>query len=223
MICPNMATMLAFIVTDLKIGQLLLHEMLKDCLELSFNAISVDGDTSTNDAVAIAALGTSKLPAVDNSARLTNAFKDQLQGVCSALAQMIVRDGEGLTKLVCIEVEQAQSQQEASQVARRIAHSPLVKTALFAGSPNWGRIACAIGNSGIIDLDTSKISIWIDDLCIMHRGQQHSEYTEQQGQKYFAANELWLKIQLGRGTGSYRIFSNDLSHQYITINAEYLS
>jgi len=223
MICPNMATMLAFIVTDLTVSRPLLQQTLTSCLAGSFNAISVDGDTSTNDAVALAALGTSKLSSVDDSPKLAREFNAQLQGVCDTLAQMIVRDGEGITRFVCIEVAQAVNKAEAERVARSVGHSPLVKTALSAGDPNWGRIAGAIGNAGVTDLDTSKVEIWMDDLCIMRGGVRDPDYTEEQGQCYFAPRELWLRLVLGRGEADYRFFTTDLSHEYISINADYRS
>ena len=223
MICPNMATMLAFIVTDLQAQQTTLHRALTECLASSFHAISVDGDTSTNDAVALAALGTNRLGAIENSPKLSRTFHTQLQGVCDALAQLIVRDGEGATKLVCIEVTQAQDSSEAQAVARQIAHSPLVKTALFASDPNWGRIACAIGNAPIADCDPNIVDIWIDDLCIMRNGQRDSGYTEEQGQRLFAASEIWIRVVLKRGEARSILYTTDLSHEYVSINASYRS
>ncbi len=187
----------------------------------SFNAITVDGDTSTNDACILAATGKAdnKLITADSSAGGT--FAEALDAVCIALAQQIVRDGEGATKFITVNVQSAATIEEARQVAYTIAHSPLVKTAFFASDPNWGRILAAVGRAGIENLDVDKIDIYLDDVCIVNAGQRDAAYTEAQGQAVMHQQDISINVQLKRGDADAVIWTTDLSHDYVRINAEY--
>ncbi len=219
MICPNMATMLAFITTDAAIPEPSLQRMLKDLVELSFNAITVDGDTSTNDACVLTATGASGVQVDENNA----VFMEALQQVFTHLAQAIVRDGEGASKFVTVRVEAAQSRREANQVARTIAHSPLVKTALFASDPNWGRILAAVGRAGVESLAVDRVRLFLDDVCIVENGGRAASYTEAQGQRVMQQPEITIRVELGRGSEQTVLWTTDLSHDYVTINSEYRS
>jgi len=221
MICPNMATMLSFIATDADIDAAFLQQCLSDALEDSFNAITVDGDTSTNDACVLIATGKAGNKQIDS----TNAaaFVKELNAVCLHLAQAIVRDAEGATKFVTVSVVQAQSKAEAKQVAYTIAHSPLVKTALFASDPNWGRILAAVGRAGVEQLDITGVNIFLGGVCIVRNGGVDGDYTEEKGQRVMNQHEITIRVELSRGDESATIWTSDLSHEYVRINSEYRS
>ncbi|SIT66752.1 glutamate N-acetyltransferase [Ectothiorhodosinus mongolicus] len=222
MICPNMATMLAYIATDAQIAPQSLKAMLERCNAQSFNAISVDGDTSTNDACVLMATGRSgvTLQTPEDAVR----FEAAMQRVCLALAQAIVRDGEGANKFVTVQVEGGRDEAEARQVAYTIAHSPLVKTALFASDPNWGRILAAVGRAGLVDLDVDQVAIWLDEVQIVADGGRAPAYTEAQGAAVMAQDEILIRVLLGgRGTAKASIYTCDFSYDYVRINAEYRS
>ena len=221
MIMPNMATMLGFVATDANIDQVLLQEILTECTDHSFNRITIDGDTSTNDSCILVATGKSTAPKLERGSSELAQFRDQLKDLFLELAQAIVRDGEGATKFVSVVVESALNQQEALDVAYTVAHSPLVKTALFACDPNWGRILAAVGRAGLNDLDLEAITIHLDEVCIVSKGGRDPEYTEARGQEVMNREEIAIRIQLGRGDISETIWTTDLSHDYVTINAEY--
>jgi glutamate N-acetyltransferase/amino-acid N-acetyltransferase len=224
MICPNMATMLAYVATDLAVAPGLLQQCLEYAVAPSFNAITVDGDTSTNDACLLVAAGSADLPEVSNAD--DSAFHllcEAVTEVCMVLARAIIIDGEGATKLVTILVDGATDEAEAREVAYTIAHSPLVKTALFASDPNWGRILAAVGRADVPELAVERIGIWLDQVCIVRRGGRAEDYSEAAGQAVMDQDEITIRIDLGRGDVSSRILTCDLSHDYVTINAEYRS
>lgn len=221
MIKPNMATMLGFIATDAKIPKTMLTELSRDCAEKSFNRITVDGDTSTNDACMLIASGQGEFALESVEDEFFAAFKAELEAFYIELAQAIVRDGEGATKFVTVEVEAAESAQEALDVAYTVAHSPLVKTALFACDANWGRILAAVGRAGVQGLDVNKIDVHLGDVCIVESGGRAASYTEEAGTAVMQQAEITIKISLGRGSVTEKIWTTDLSHEYVTINAEY--
>jgi len=223
MICPNMATMLAFISTDADIDCDFLQQCLSDAVDISFNSITVDGDTSTNDACVLIATAKAGNKPINNSSEDANIFIDALRSICQQLAQAIVRDGEGATKFITVKVEQASSEEEARDVAYTIAHSPLVKTALFASDPNWGRILAAVGRSGIAKLDITGVNLFLDELCIVRGGGVDADYAEDKGQVIMNREEITIRVELGRGNVSTSIWTTDLSYEYIRINAEYRS
>jgi len=221
MIKPNMATMLAFVGTDASIPQLLTSELVSELSEISFNRITVDGDTSTNDSCMLFASGTSTAPEIDVEHEDYPNFKAALKNVFIELAQAIIRDAEGATKFVPVIVEQADSTQEALDVAYTIAHSPLIKTALFASDPNWGRILAALGRAPIDALDLSKVEIFLGDVRIVNAGEKCTDYTEAQGQAVMDREEITIQIKLGRGEFTETVWTSDLSQDYVKINAEY--
>ncbi len=222
MIRPDMATMLAYLATDLAVDPALLQVCLKAAVEPSFNSISVDGDTSTNDACVLLASGASPLPPVtEPDSDSYRQLAEAVTGVCMELAREIVRDGEGATKLVEVAVEQAADLAEAREVAYTIAHSPLVKTALFAADPNWGRILAAVGRAGLHRLDIERVEIWLDEVCIVRDGGRAEEYTEAAGQSVMDKPEFRILVKLGRGDVRTRVLTCDLSYDYVKINAEY--
>ena len=223
MICPNMATMLAYIATDAKIDQNLLQRCLETAVAASFNSITVDGDTSTNDACILIATGKTRLPYLNEGSESYTTLCNAITEVCIELAQAIVRDGEGATKFMTVEVQQGASDDECRQVAYTIAHSPLVKTAFFASDPNWGRILAAVGRAGVAGLDVSKVAIYLDEICILWEGQRYRDYKEQQGVMVMKRDEITIRVLLGRGTHSGRVWTCDLSYDYVKINAEYRS
>lgn len=223
MIKPNMATMLCFIATDADIPQALLNSLSKELADQSFNRITVDGDTSTNDACMLIATGQAGSIEVSQSHPDYTAFKAALRDVYQSLAHAIVRDGEGATKFITIQVEQAASQQEALDLAYTIAHSPLVKTALFASDPNWGRILAALGRAPIEQLDLEAVRIYLGDVLLVEQGGRASTYTEEAGQSVVDQEEILIRIELARGDVSETVWTTDLSHDYVTINAEYRS
>jgi len=198
-----------------------LQQCLNDAVSPSFNSITVDGDTSTNDACVLVASGGGELCLNDSSDTGYEAFSEMVKAVCLELARKIVLDGEGATKLIEIEVQQAASEQEARDVAFTIAHSPLVKTAMFASDPNWGRILAAVGRAGIDNFDIETVQIWLGDVCIVENGGVASSYTEQAGQSVMDQEEIIIRIDLARGAASTRILTCDLSYEYVKINAEY--
>ncbi|MBK1672561.1 bifunctional ornithine acetyltransferase/N-acetylglutamate synthase [Ectothiorhodospira shaposhnikovii] len=222
MIHPDMATMLAFLATDAKVDKGLLQAMLLRCSRASFNAITVDGDTSTNDACVLAATGASGV-AVD-SGEDQRLFEQALLRICRHLAHAIVRDGEGATKFITVRVSGARDMEEARSVGFTVALSPLVKTALFASDPNWGRILAAVGRSGVEGLDVDRVSIHLGDVCIVASGGRASGYEESQGRRVMAEAEIPIHIDLGgRGDAEAEVYTCDFSYDYVRINAEYRS
>lgn len=221
MIQPNMATMLSFIATDAKISQSLLQQCLSRATELSFNRITVDGDTSTNDACILVASGDSSAPEIFADSDAYSIFANAVLDVSKKLAELIVRDGEGATKLMRIVVSEAASDAEAVQVAKTIAHSPLVKTAFFASDPNWGRILAAVGRAGVENMNLEKIRIYLDDVCIVRNGGRADDYTEEAGQVVMNQAEIEIGVKLGRGDFSQTVLTCDFSYDYVKINAEY--
>jgi glutamate N-acetyltransferase/amino-acid N-acetyltransferase len=222
MIRPDMATMLAFLATDIAIAAPVLQVCLQNAVDHSFNAISIDGDTSTNDACVLSAtgrLGNPPITEIDSPDGV--AFQAALERVCLSLASAIVKDGEGATKLVSVEVGGARDRSEARRVADAIAHSPLVKTALFASDPNWGRILAAIGRAALDNLAIEQVSIHLDDVLIVSNGRRDPSYTEQAGRAVMQHPEFAIRVQLGRGQASTRLLTCDLSFDYVRINAEY--
>ncbi len=223
MICPDMATMLAYVATDAAVPQPLLQQMLNQVVAPSFNAITVDGDTSTNDACVLMASGAAGVRIESQASADGRALTEVVQAVCSELAERIVRDGEGATKLVRITVESASDAAEARRVAYTVAHSPLVKTALFASDPNWGRILAAVGRAGVEGLAIDRVRIWLGDTCIVSGGGRDPAYTEAAGQAAMAGEEIGIRIDLDRGRTGVRVLTCDLSYDYVKINAEYRS
>jgi glutamate N-acetyltransferase/amino-acid N-acetyltransferase len=219
-----MATMLGYIATDAKVSQPVLDKMLKQAVEQSFNRITVDGDTSTNDAcilIATAKADNAEITAFDKASAQT--LYQAIAEISRQLAHAIIRDGEGATKFVEITVEQGQNMVECRQVAYTVAHSPLIKTALFASDPNWGRILAAVGRSGLQDFDLSKVTIYLDNVCIIKGGQPASGYTEAQGQSVMDNSEITIKVVLERGQANDTVWTCDFSYDYVKINAEYRS
>ncbi|MCD5987370.1 bifunctional glutamate N-acetyltransferase/amino-acid acetyltransferase ArgJ [Pseudomonas sp. CDFA 553] len=222
MIRPNMATMLGYIATDAKVSQSVLQDLIRDGANKSFNRITIDGDTSTNDCCMLIATGQANLPEVTEAkGPLFDALKTAVFDVCMEVAQAIVRDGEGATKFVTVEVNGGGNHQECLDVGYAVAHSPLIKTALFASDPNWGRILAAVGRAGVSDLDVSKIDVFLGSVCIASKGCRATTYTEEQGSAVMAEAEITIRIELGRGDCSETIWTTDLSHEYVKINAEY--
>jgi glutamate N-acetyltransferase / amino-acid N-acetyltransferase len=222
MIKPNMATMLGYIATDVAVAKPLLDNMLKTAVEQSFNRITIDGDTSTNDACMLVATAQSPLAEVDNHQHpLYQPLQDAISTICIELAQGLVRDGEGATKFVSVVIDGGASEQESLQVAYTIAESPLVKTALFASDPNWGRLLAAIGRAGINDLDVAGVSLRLNGILIAENGCRAASYTEQQGVDAMAAEDIIIAVDLNRGQHSATVWTTDLSTDYVRINAEY--
>lgn len=221
MICPNMATMLAYVATDARLQPELLDKVLRAAVADSFNSITVDGDTSTNDACILIASGQSDLVIDDLETSEGQQFLTAVKEVCLELALAIVEDGEGATKQVEISVEQARDREEARAVAYTVAQSPLVKTALFASDPNWGRILAAVGRSGVKGFEIGLVRIYLGDVCIVSQGGRDADYTELAGQEVMKAAEIKIRILLGRGDAETRVHTCDLSYDYIKINAEY--
>lgn len=222
MIRPNMATMLGYIATDAKVAQNVLQDLLRDAANKSFNRITIDGDTSTNDCCMLVATGQAELPEIRSAeGELFAKLKQAVFEVSMDLAQAIVRDGEGATKFVTVQVNGGASHQECLDVGYAVAHSPLIKTALFASDPNWGRILAAVGRAGVPQLDVSRIDVFLGDVCIAKQGGRAPSYTEDQGAAVMAQPEIGIRIELGRGDCSETIWTTDLSHEYVKINAEY--
>ncbi|NCA68559.1 MAG: bifunctional glutamate N-acetyltransferase/amino-acid acetyltransferase ArgJ [Sphingobacteriia bacterium] len=222
MICPDMATLLAFLATDAAVDASLLQDCLKQAVDRTFNAITVDGDTSTNDACVLIATGRHGNPPLRDATQPDSArLQAAIEAVCVELATTIVRDAEGATKLVTIQVEDAANDAEARAVAYTIAHSPLVKTALFASDPNWGRILAAVGRAGLTDLDIERVRIHLDETLIVDAGGRAPSYTESAGAAVMAQPEILIRVALGRGDATARVLTCDLSDEYVRINAAY--
>lgn len=220
MIRPDMATMLAYIATDAKIDKLVLQNCLSEAVNYSFNRITVDGDTSTNDSAILMATGQSGIALTKSSDDLI-VFQQALTDVCEELAKEMIRDGEGATKLITLAVTGCRSEQEAKDVAYTVAHSPLVKTAFFASDPNWGRILAAVGRAGVTDFDLGKVNIALDDVYIVRNGDKANDYTEERGQAVMDNSDITIHIDLGRGEKKITIWTCDFSYDYVRINAEY--
>lgn len=223
MIMPNMATMLGFIATDAVVDKSVLQAWCKQLADASFNRITIDGDTSTNDSCMLIATGKSSLVIRDADSAEAQQLFSELKNAFQILAQAIVRDGEGATKFVTVDVSTAASQREALDVAYTVAHSPLVKTALFASDANWGRILAAVGRSGVENFDLEQVQIYLDDVQIVENGGRCASYTEEAGSAIFAKSEFAIRIQLGRGDVQETLWTTDLSHEYVSINADYRS
>ena len=222
MIRPDMATMLGFVATDAAVGQGTLQRLAADAAASSFNRISVDGDTSTNDSFMLIATGASGGPSIDNvdDPRFA-ALRGAVLEVSQWLAQAIVRDGEGATKFITVRVEKGRDEAECDSVAYSIAHSPLVKTAFFASDPNLGRLLAAIGNAGIRDLDVAGVELYLDDVTVSKQGDRVPGYREEEGRRVMRKNEITVRVVLNRGAAETTVWTCDLSHDYVTINAEY--
>ncbi len=224
MIRPNMATMLGFIATDARIAAEALPQLTRDLAESSFNRVTVDGDTSTNDSfVLIATNQAQNEPIASFASGDGQKLKDALMALAKNLAQAIVRDAEGATKFISVKVEGGRTEAECRMVAYAIAHSPLVKTAFFASDPNLGRILAAVGYAGIDDLDPSGIDLYLDRVHVAARGARHPDYREADGQRVMAQSEIEVRVGLGRGLASDTVWTCDLSHDYVSINADYRS
>lgn len=224
MIQPNMATMIAFIATDAVVGDDALATCLRVAADVSFNRVTVDGDTSTNDACVLLATGRAGIDAV---AKPEGAFYRALQtavtDVCVELAQKIARDGEGATKFITIEVSDGESETDCLEVAYAVANSPLVKTAFFASDPNWGRILAAVGRARAQRLDIERVTVWINDVCVVRDGSLALDYTEAAGKAAMQPSEVHVRISLGIGRHAARVWTCDFSHDYVSINADYRS
>ena len=224
MIRPNMATMLGFLATDAKVAPELMHQLAFELAEGSFNRVTVDGDTSTNDSfLVLATHKAANAPVTSLDSADGRALKAAMLDVARQLAQAIVRDGEGATKFITVRVEGGKTAQECRQVAYAIAHSPLVKTAFFASDPNLGRILAAVGYAGIADLDQTTIDLYLDDVHVAKHGGRNPAYREEDGQRVMKQAEITVRVLLGRGDAADTVWTCDLSHDYVTINADYRS
>ena len=224
MIKPNMATMLGYIATDAKIAQPLLQQLAREAADKSFNRITIDGDTSTNDSCILIATGQVDLPEVNKpEGELYEKLKDIIFAAYIHLAKSIVSDGEGATKFVTVAVSGGANRDECLDVAYAVAHSPLIKTALFASDPNWGRIVAAIGYAGVPDLDATKVRVHLNDVLIVENGGRAASYTEEQGQTVMKGEDIAIRIDLGRGSVAETVWTTDLSYEYVRINADYRS
>lgn len=224
MIRPDMATMLAFVATDVFIAPALLQACVSKAVTQSFNRITIDGDTSTNDACVLLSTGAADhAPIQTADSSDYSAFSNAVTETFTVLAHAIVRDAEGATKFMTVHVEQGRSEADCLEVAYAIAHSPLVKTAFFASDPNWGRILAAVGRAPIAALDVGRVSIYLNDVCIVHAGGVAPDYSEAKGQAEMKKTEITVRVQLGAGTSSARVWTSDLSHDYVSINADYRS
>ena len=224
MIRPNMATMLGFLATDACVSQALMHQLATELAEGSFNRVTVDGDTSTNDSFVLIATNKAAHPAIESlDSADGRALQAALMGVAKKLAHAIVRDGEGATKFITLKIEGGATAAECRQVAYAIAHSPLVKTAFFASDPNLGRILAAVGYAGIPDLDQTRIDLYLDDVHVALQGGRNPLYREEDGQRVMKQSEITVRVVLGRGEARDTVWTCDLSHDYVTINADYRS
>ncbi len=224
MIRPNMATMLGFLATDAKVDQAVMKQLAFELAEGSFNRVTIDGDTSTNDSfIVIATNKAANAPVTALDSVDGQALKAAMLGVARQLAQAIVRDGEGATKFITVQVEGGKTTAECRQVAYAIAHSPLVKTAFFASDPNLGRILAAVGYAGIDDLDQTRIDLYLDDVHVAVNGGRNPSYREEDGQRVMKQAEITVRVKLGRGDASDTVWTCDLSHDYVSINADYRS
>jgi glutamate N-acetyltransferase/amino-acid N-acetyltransferase len=224
MIEPNMATMLSFIATDAVVGNDVLQDMINEATDLSFNAITVDGDTSTNDSLILMATGKAGNPPINGEGTAEYAkLQDAVNEVAIELAQAIIRDGEGATKFMTIQVEGGKTRDECKKVAKAIANSPLVKTAFFASDPNLGRILAAIGYAGVGDLDTAKLKLYLGDVLVAEQGGRAASYLEEQGSAVMKAAEILVRVDLARGKETATVWTCDFSYDYVKINADYRS
>ncbi|MGH8799261.1 MAG: bifunctional glutamate N-acetyltransferase/amino-acid acetyltransferase ArgJ [Casimicrobiaceae bacterium] len=224
MIAPNMATMLGFVATDAPLAGMLLSELAASVAAASFNRITIDGDTSTNDSFVIVASGRAPMAPISRSDDpLLAPVRAALEAVALELAQAIVRDGEGATKFITIVVDGGRDDAECDRVARAIGDSPLVKTAFFASDPNLGRIVCAIGNAAVEDLDPACVSFWLDDVLVVADGARAATYGEEAGKRVMSRPEITVRVALGRGGATATVWTCDLSHDYVSINADYRS
>jgi len=224
MIRPNMATMLGFLATDACVAQGLIAQLATELAEGSFNRVTVDGDTSTNDSFVVMATNRAKHPEITSlDSADGQALKAAMLVVARQLAQAIVRDGEGATKFITVQVEGGKTTAECRLVAYAIAHSPLVKTAFFASDPNLGRILAAVGYAGIADLDQTKIDLYLDDVLVAKNGGRHGDYVEVDGQRVMKQSEITVRVVLGRGDAADTVWTCDLSYDYVKINADYRS
>ena len=221
MIMPNMATMLAYIATDAAVDQALLQQCLAKVVDESFNRVTVDGDTSTNDACMLIATGERGSVISDIDDPRYAPLEEAIRQVAVYLAQAIVRDGEGATKFITVRVEQGRDKAECHQVALTVANSPLVKTAFFAGDPNWGRILAAVGRAGVEGLDVEQISVYLGEVCIVEAGGRAERYSEDQGKKVMVRDDIAVRIVLNRGSAQDQMWTCDFSYDYVKINAEY--
>ena len=221
MIQPNMATMLCFVGTNVQIDRGLLQELTAEAADASFNAITIDGDTSTNDSFIVMATGQSAIRIQSRSDPLYDVFREALITISQQLAQLIVRDGEGATKFITICVKGGKNTLECKRVAKAIAHSPLVKIAFFASDPNWGRILAAVGRAGCEQLDIAGVSIWLGDVQTVNHGGRAQSYTEEAGAAVMARDEILVRVELGRGAAEETVLTCDFSYDYVRINAEY--
>ncbi len=224
MIRPNMATMLGFMATDACVAQPLMAQLAKELAEGSFNRVTVDGDTSTNDSfVVVASNKAGHAPVTSLDSAEGQALRAAMLDIAKKLAQAIVRDGEGATKFMTIQVEGGKTGEECRKVAYAIGHSPLVKTAFFASDPNLGRILAAVGYAGIDDLDQTKIDLYLDDVLVAKNGGRHPGYVEADGQRVMKQSEITVRVVLGRGTAADTVWTCDFSYDYVKINADYRS
>jgi glutamate N-acetyltransferase/amino-acid N-acetyltransferase len=223
MIRPNMATMLGFMATDAAVPPAILSGWVRTMADASFNRITIDGDMSTNDSFMVIASGAGALHITDGESTEALQLRALMTEVALELAQAIVRDGEGATKFITIQVEAAGTPAEAAQVAYAIAHSPLVKTAFFASDPNLGRILAAIGYAGIEDLDVRLVDVWLDRVRVAQGGGRDPDYREEDGQRVMRQSEITIRVALGRGQATTTVWTCDLSHDYVSINADYRS
>ncbi len=223
MIKPNMATMLGFVACDAKVPQPVLKQIVRSAADASFNCITIDGDTSTNDSFMLIATGAGELDITDAESAECRALQEAITALSQELAQMIVRDGEGATKFITVQIEQGRDADECRKIAYAIGHSPLVKTAFFASDPNLGRILAAIGYAGVTDLDVGKLDLYLDDVWVARQGGRHPDYREEDGQRVMKQSEITVRVTLARGTASATIWTCDLSHEYVSINADYRS
>ncbi|MGB9150109.1 MAG: bifunctional glutamate N-acetyltransferase/amino-acid acetyltransferase ArgJ [Burkholderiales bacterium] len=223
MIHPNMATMLGFVATDANIDQPLLNQITRHAADRSFNRITIDGDTSTNDSFIVMATGKTGKPITDVASAEFSVIKQALTDVSIELAQAIVRDGEGATKFMTVRVEGGKNENECARIAFAIAHSPLVKTAFFASDPNLGRILAAIGYAGVDDLDVSQMELYLGDVLVAEKGGRAASYTEDQGQRIMKQAEILIRVQLHRGNAETTVWTCDFSYDYVKINADYRS
>ncbi len=223
MIKPNMATMLGYLAFDAKVAQPVLDELVKYAADRSFNSITIDGDTSTNDSFILVATGAGGLEVNEASGADYEALRDAVTDISRNLAQQIIRDGEGATKFITITVEEGRDLEECRKIAYAIAHSPLVKTAFFASDPNLGRILAAVGYAGVDDLDVTKLDLYLDDVWVAKAGGRNPDYQEADGQRVMKQAEILVRVKLARGDATATVWTCDLSHDYVSINADYRS
>ena len=223
MIKPNMATMLGYLAFDAKVAQPVLDQLVRHAADHSFNCITIDGDTSTNDSFMLIATGAGSLQVDSADTPAFAQLRDAVTDIARNLAQQIIRDGEGATKFITITVEEGRDVEECRKIAYSIAHSPLVKTAFFASDPNLGRILAAIGYAGVDDLDVSKLDMYLDDVWVAKQGGRNPDYREEDGQRVMKQSEITVRVKLARGAAAATVWTCDLSHEYVTINADYRS